>query len=219
MTSRDTMAILALLLTTASGSSEDLAIRVTDFQPARTLTWSNSIANAYCQIEFTPLLQGVWNPFGGPFQATNHLCVADLSHTSVRYLPTFFFRVKGSPEPLPNPMETTRVQIANRSGSVVSNLTLSIKNHYGHWVERWDAPDLGPSETLPYHDFVIPFDYLSTSWVGWISGSYQLAGEVRSVFVDPWPFLFALVIDEDGHCKEHDWGVDVWPQQETGGDK
>jgi len=53
-----------------------------------------------------------------------------------------------------------------------------------------------------YNDFVIEWKMVMTSWVGYIKGSYQTTGQTPSVWLDPWPHCFTLVIDGDGHHKE-----------------
>ena len=189
--------------------ADDFATTITAFDPAVGITWSNTVTNAYSMLEWTPILAGVWNPVTPPGQCvTGFVGNANAGSMSnfwtlvSSYPGPLFFRIRSSMSEMTNAVETTRMRVANRTGNVVSNLFLQVKNHYGSWVDDWAVSEIQAGQTTEYNDFVIPWDMVMTDWVGYLSGNYQTTGQTVSVWLSPWPHYFTLVIDDAGNHKE-----------------
>jgi len=196
--------MLLAVSTTPSAFSQGLTSSITSFDSAQGVVWSNTVTNAYSMVEWTPLLTGVWNPFNPPGE-----CVTGgvgriegwsnvWGQLALAPMP-LFFRIRSSESVLTNITETTRLRVSNRTGSVVSNLFLQVKSHEGWWVDDWTVLQVQPGQTTEYNDFVIQWEPVMTSWVGYLSGSYQTTGQTASVWLNPWPYPRHRMMGSVGH--------------------
>ena len=154
-----TLAVLLFLAAVVPATAQetaDLATTITSFDPTEGITWSTTVTNAYSMLEWTPQLTGVWNPFVPPggwvtgfvARVGNEGILSNLWNMVSSSPEPLFFRVRSSETEITNIVETTRVRVANRSGNVVSNLFLQVRDHGGWWVDDWSVPEIQPGQVL-----------------------------------------------------------------------